>query len=81
MLRAPIRMEPGDIFVALSDGVGDAENSNGERFGTARVIDIITRHGGGSAADLMTTLQQVLSEFTAGARADDDRTGVIIKRD
>ena len=33
-LRPPIRMERGDIFVALSDGVVDAERMDGERFGT-----------------------------------------------
>ncbi len=80
VLRAPIRMEPGDVFVALSDGVVDAESSNGERFGTERVIDIITRHRGSSAAELMTTLRRELADFTGAARADDDRTGVIIKR-
>jgi serine phosphatase RsbU (regulator of sigma subunit) len=79
-VRPPIRMEPGDVFVALSDGVVDAESSNGERFGTGRVIDIVTRHGGSSAAELMTTLRQALAEFTGAARADDDRTGVIIRR-
>jgi serine phosphatase RsbU (regulator of sigma subunit) len=79
-LRAPIRMEPGDIFVSLSDGVVEAESSDGERFGTGRVIDVVTRHCEGSAAELMTTLRQALSEFTGAARADDDRTGVIIKR-
>ncbi len=39
-LRPPVRMEPGDIFVALSDGVVDAERMGGERFGTARVIEL-----------------------------------------
>jgi serine phosphatase RsbU (regulator of sigma subunit) len=79
-LRAPIRMEPGDVFVALSDGVVDAESPEGERFGTGRVIDIVTRHCESSAAGLMTALRQALSGFTGAARADDDRTGIIVKR-
>ena len=81
VVRAPIRMDPGDMFVALSDGVVDAESSTGERFGTERVIDIITRHREGSAAELMASLRRVLADFTGAAPADDDRTGVIIKRD
>jgi hypothetical protein len=32
------------IFVTRSDGVVDAERAGGERFGTARVIELITRH-------------------------------------
>jgi len=80
-LRPPIRMEPGDIFVALSDGVVDAERSSeGKRFGTSRVIDIVTRHCEGSATEVMTALRQALSDFTGATPADDDRTGVIVKR-
>lgn len=79
-LRAPIHMEPGDIFVALSDGVVDAASVDGERFGTRRVIDIVTRHRESSAEELMTELRQALAGFSGTARADDDRTAIIIKR-
>jgi phosphoserine phosphatase len=79
-LRAPIHMEPGDIFVALSDGVVDAASVDGERFGTRRVIDIVTRHRESSAEELMTELRQALAGFSGTAPADDDRTAIIIKR-
>ena len=79
VLRDAIRMEPGDIFVALSDGVIDAESVRGERFGTARVIDLITNGCKGSAAELATALRQALTAFTGGASPDDDRTVVLIK--
>jgi len=55
--RPPVRMEPGDIFVALSDGMVDAERMGGERFGTARVIELVTRHCRSSAADLTAALR------------------------
>jgi serine phosphatase RsbU (regulator of sigma subunit) len=76
--RDPIRMESGDIFVALSDGIVDAEIAGGERFGTRRVIDIVTQ-GAGSAADLIERLRQALTAATAGAAPDDDRTVVVVK--
>lgn len=79
-LRAPIRMEPGDIFVVLSDGVIDAERLDGERFGTGRVIDIVTRHRGGSAAELTAAIRAAVATFTDATRAEDDRTGLVIKR-
>jgi serine phosphatase RsbU (regulator of sigma subunit) len=79
-LRAPIRMEPGDIFVALSDGVVDAERLGGERFGTARVIEVVTRHCGSSAAELTAALRQAVADFTGAAPAEDDRTGLVVKR-
>ena len=79
-LRAPIRMEPGDIFVALSDGVVDAERLGGERFGTARVIELVIRHRASSAAELTAALRQAVADFTGAARAEDDRTGLVVKR-
>jgi phosphoserine phosphatase len=79
-VRAPLRMESGDIFVALSDGVIEAENPDGERFGTRRVIDLIARHRKDSAPELMATLREALTAFTGPTPADDDRTVVIVKR-
>ncbi|HKW94162.1 MAG TPA: SpoIIE family protein phosphatase [Methylomirabilota bacterium] len=79
-LRDPIRMEPGDIFVALSDGIVDAESAAGERFGTRRVVDIIASRCAGSAAEVSTALRQALTTFTGGASPEDDRTVVLIKR-
>ncbi len=80
-LRAPLRMEPGDVFAVLSDGVVDAADVQGERFGTGRVIDVVTRHRKSRAAEMMSALRHALAHFTHGVPADDDRTAVIIKRD
>jgi serine phosphatase RsbU (regulator of sigma subunit) len=79
-LRAPIRMEPGDIFVALSDGVVDAERMGGERFGTGRVIEVVTRHCRSSAAELTAALREAVADFTGAVGAEDDRTGLVVKR-
>jgi phosphoserine phosphatase len=79
-LRAPMRMEPGDIFVALSDGVVEAENPDGELFGTKRVTDVIASHCESSASELMAALRKALAAFTGTAPAADDRTVVIVKR-
>ena len=80
ILRAPIRMEPGDIFVALSDGVVDAERMGGEPFGTGRVIEVVTRHCRSSAAELTAALREAVADFTGAVGAEDDRTGLVVKR-
>jgi len=77
--RDPIRMEPGDIFAVLSDGVIDSESATGERFGTRRVIDVVTSGCGASAAELTAALRRALAAFTDGAPPADDRTAVFIK--
>jgi serine phosphatase RsbU (regulator of sigma subunit) len=78
--REPLRMEPGDIFVVMSDGVVEAENPSGEPFGTRRVMDVITKEREGSADELVAALRRAVAIFTAGAPPDDDRTLLIIKR-
>jgi serine phosphatase RsbU (regulator of sigma subunit) len=77
--RDPIRMGSGDIFAVLSDGVIDSENAQGERFGTRRVIDVVTSGCEGSAAELTAALRRALAAFTDGAPPADDRTAVFIK--
>jgi phosphoserine phosphatase len=77
--REPIRMEPRDIFVALSDGVIDAEGASGGRFGTSSVINVIVDGCEGSAAELVAALRQAVAAFTGGTRPDDDRTVVVVK--
>ena len=77
--RAPIQMEPGDVFAVLSDGVIDTESAGGERFGTRRVIDVVTGAGEGSAAELTAALRRALTTFAGGAPPADDRTALFIK--
>lgn len=76
----PRRMEPGDVFVALSDGVVEAEDARGERFGTERVIEVIAERHAGSAAEMMAALREALAAFTGAAPAEDDRTVLVVKR-
>ncbi|HEV3349823.1 MAG TPA: hypothetical protein VHC93_22230, partial [Methylomirabilota bacterium] len=44
------------IFVTRSDGVVDADRAGGERFDTARVIELITRHSRSSPTELTAAL-------------------------
>ena len=68
------------IFVTRSDGAVDADRAGGERFDTARVIELITRHSRSSPTELTAALWQAVADFTGAARADDDRTGLVVKR-
>jgi hypothetical protein len=39
------RMDPGDVFVLLSDGVTEAEDSRGQPFGYEAVSALVGQHG------------------------------------
>lgn len=76
----PIKMDRGDIFAVISDGIYEAANAEEVPFGNDRVIDVITRHRNASAQEILNALRVEVGEFTKNAPADDDRTIIIIKR-
>ena len=73
-------LEPGDVFAAITDGVFEYESPGGEMFGEARVVDLIRRHAGSSAGELLKTLVAAVDVFAAGAPQNDDMTLVIVRR-
>jgi phosphoserine phosphatase len=75
-----IALEPGDIFAVLSDGIYEAVNASGDRFGLGRVKDVILLSSADPPARIGEALQNAVTVFTGGAPAADDRTAIIIKR-
>ena len=61
--------DPGDLFVLLSDGVLETENSQGVEFGFDGVEGVVIRHGADPLSEIMNQLRSVLEKF--GERADD----------
>ena len=61
-------MQAGDIFAALSDGVFETVNAEGEHFGVQRAVDVMVRHHEGTAGLIVTRLRQALAQFTPGMK-------------
>ena len=76
----PIEMAPGDIFAALSDGLLEAFDPFGNRFGKERIMEIIRSCQTAAAEDILAALRREIDAFTGSAPPDDDRTAIIIKR-
>jgi serine phosphatase RsbU (regulator of sigma subunit) len=74
-------MQPGDVFVALSDGVLETSNADGQQFGVQRVVEVILRNHEGTAGLMVTRLRQALAQFSPGTKSLDDRTALIVKRE
>lgn len=79
-LNGPIAMQPGDIFAVISDGIFEAANDAGERFGVQRTTDVIREHRQDNTGEILQALRQALADYTHKAPAEDDRTAIIIKR-
>lgn len=74
-----IYFNPGDVLVAATDGFSEAGNNYGELFGYERLLELVTNTAHTSAQNIMDTLFQTISQFSAGHAQDDDQTVVVIK--
>lgn len=71
---------PGDILGLMSDGVFEAEDGNGEMFGTERVEQVLRRCRDRPMAEALAALLEALNQFTGGRAPKDDVTVVLITR-
>ena len=76
----PIELRPGDVLLAYSDGLTEAENVQEEMFGEDRVKEIIRREAPAGTDRLHDALIASIAEFTRGRDQSDDITLVIAER-
>ncbi len=76
--ESTIHMQPGDIFVAYSDGITEPENEFGE-FGEERLIELIQRHRDQSLARISDIVTGAVSDWIAGGEQPDDVTLVLAR--
>jgi len=71
---------PGQRLILYTDGITDALNPSGERFGEKRLREVINRNAGASADQCAEAVFRAVDEFTQGAEQQDDETIVVIDR-
>jgi phosphoserine phosphatase RsbU/P len=76
--ESTICMEPGDMFIAYSDGVTEPENEFGE-FGEERLIELIQRHRDQSLARISDIVTGAVTDWIAGGEQPDDVTLVLAR--
>jgi phosphoserine phosphatase RsbU/P len=72
--ETPIQEEklyPGDLLVICTDGVIEAPSPEGEEYGEARFVDLITRNRNLPPDQLLVRIQAALQEFSGSSQADD----------
>ncbi len=76
--ESTIGMEPGDMFVAYSDGVTEPENEFGE-FGEERLIELIQQHRDQPLARISEIVTGAVTDWIAGGEQPDDVTLVLAR--
>ncbi len=72
-------LNPGDILVLYSDGVGDTQNSAGEFFGGERIASLVIDRQQLSANQIADHILEEVHNFSGGQHPFDDRTLVVLK--
>ena len=76
--ESTVRMEPGDILVAYSDGITEPENEFGE-FGEERLIELIQRHREQPLSRICDIVTGAVTDWIAGGEQPDDVTLVLAR--
>ncbi|SJM96167.1 PAS domain S-box (fragment) [Crenothrix polyspora] len=69
-----------DVLLVYTDGLTEAENSEGEFFGLERVSDIFTQHSQQTPQDIIDALLSELKHFCQRDTLKDDITLMVFKR-
>ncbi len=72
-------LAPGDKVVIYSDGVTEAQNTEGKFFGKRRMREIVEAHAKDSCAAIHDAIQEGVAVFTDGAPQSDDITVVVLE--
>jgi serine phosphatase RsbU (regulator of sigma subunit) len=79
--QATVQLGPGDLLVLYSDGVTDAENEQGQRFGHDRLEASVQTHLGRAPGEIQQALLDAIERFVGKAIQSDDVTLVVVGRD
>jgi hypothetical protein len=77
--QGELPVEPGDLLVAYSDGIVEAENANGDEFGEDGVISAIRRCSGESPNEICAAVLTDVKTFLGSAMPQDDQTLLVAR--
>ena len=73
-----VPFETGDVFLFYSDGITEASNSAGERFGTERLLACVRMHGNLAPGALVDAVRASVLAFAGSDALSDDLTCVAV---
>jgi sigma-B regulation protein RsbU (phosphoserine phosphatase) len=74
-----VSTQPGDVFVFVSDGITDAENAQGEMYGTDPLSAMLCGHRNATAAQIAEAVFADVARFQGGKDRFDDETILVLR--
>ncbi len=75
-----IVLDPGDLFILITDGFFEWIRAGGEQFGMERLYDVIRSNRQSPCSEIIERLHRAVVEFGQGAPQEDDLTAIIVKK-
>ncbi len=73
-------MESGDCLLLYTDGINEAMNSEGDEFGTDRLLETFRRVAPNGAQAVVNALESAVKEFAGSQPQHDDITLLVVQR-
>jgi serine phosphatase RsbU (regulator of sigma subunit) len=64
-------LSPGDAFLAYTDGVTEARNSDGDEFGEERLVESVRQYRQLSPPELLEAVAEQARRFSPDEQSDD----------
>lgn len=77
--RGHIRLRSGDIFVACTDGITEAMDTEDNEYGRERLAETVHRERNAPAASMVEAILKDVDKFSLGGHHEDDRVILILK--
>jgi sigma-B regulation protein RsbU (phosphoserine phosphatase) len=74
-----IRVDPGDVLVAFTDGVTEATDIEGQQWGENGVLNVLRRCKHARGSELVAEILESAGRFADPAAPADDRTAVVVR--
>ena len=74
-----VATEPGDVIIFVSDGILDAENAEGEMFGSERLEELLCARGEHTAQEIADAILSDVARFLGEQDHFDDETVIVLK--
>jgi serine phosphatase RsbU (regulator of sigma subunit) len=75
-----VEIAPGDVLVIYTDGITEADNSDGQEFGEGRLLETIRRNLGVPVPFILDAILRAALEFSGGERKMRDDLTLVVAR-
>jgi len=74
-----VRLRPGDLLVAFTDGIVEPENEYGEPFGEDHLVDLLLKYGHRESPEIISRIMETVEQWTGSTELYDDMTLLVAR--